>query len=223
MAERRFIAIAGNIGAGKSSLLEFLTSSYDVAPFYEPNEANPYLEDFYGDMKRWAFQSQLFFLASKFRVHQEADRTPGVVIQDRTIFEDAEIFATALHQMRMIDRRDWETYWSFYQTILRAIQPPDLMIYLRCSMRTLRKRIRLRGRPMEQDIPLSYLKRLERLYEAWIADYDLGEVLILDSDRLDFVSDLIDRQDVRSRIEALLPTALKRNHARRAAGGPTGR
>jgi deoxyadenosine/deoxycytidine kinase len=216
MAERKFIAIAGNIGAGKSSLLDFLTSSYDVAPFYEPNEANPYLEDFYGDMKRWAFPSQLFFLASKFRVHQEADRTPGVVIQDRTIFEDAEIFATALHQMRKIDRRDWETYWSFYQTILRAIQPPDLMIYLRCSMRTLRKRIRLRGRPMEQAIPLSYLKRLERLYEAWIADYDLGEVLILDSDRLDFISDLVDRQDVRSRIEALLPSALKRNHARRA-------
>jgi deoxyadenosine/deoxycytidine kinase len=223
MAERKFIAIAGNIGAGKSSLLDFLTSSYDVAPFYEPNEANPYLEDFYGDMKRWAFPSQLFFLASKFRVHQEADRTPGVVIQDRTIFEDAEIFATALHQMRKIDRRDWETYWAVYQTILRAIQPPDLMIYLRCSMRTLRKRIRLRGRPMEQAIPLSYLKRLERLYEAWIADYDLGEVLILDSDRLDFISDLVDRQDVRSRIEALLPSALKRNHARRAVTAPGGR
>lgn len=216
MAERRFIAIAGNIGAGKSSLLEFLTASYDVAPFYEPNETNPYLEDFYRDMKRWAFPSQLFFLASKFRVHQEADRTPGVVIQDRTIFEDAEIFATALHQMRKIDERDWATYWSFYQTILRAIQPPDLMIYLRCSMRTLRKRISLRGRPMEQDIPLAYLKRLERLYEAWIDGYDRGEVLVLDSDRLDFVSDLVDRQDVRARIEALLPTALKRNHRRRA-------
>lgn len=216
MAERKFIAIAGNIGAGKSSLLEFLTASYDVAPFYEPNEANPYLEDFYRDMKRWAFPSQLFFLASKFRVHQEADRTPGVVIQDRTIFEDAEIFATALRQMRKIDKRDWETYWSFYQTILRAIQPPDLMIYLRCSMRTLRKRISLRGRPMEQDIPLAYLKRLERLYEAWIDGYDHGEVLVLDSERLDFVSDLVDRQDVRGRIEALLPTALKRNHRRRA-------
>ena len=217
MPKRKFIAIAGNIGAGKSSLLEFLTRSYDVAPFYEPNEANPYLEDFYGDMKRWAFQSQLFFLANKFRIHQEADRTAGVVIQDRTIFEDAEIFATALRQMRKIDTRDWETYWSFYQTILRAIQPPDLMIYLRCSIRTLRKRIRLRGRAMEQDIPLAYLKRLDRLYESWIADYDLGEVLILDSDRLDFVSDLIDRQDVRSRVEALLPTSLKRNHARRKA------
>ena len=215
MAERKFIAIAGNIGAGKSSLLQFLTSSYDVAPFYEPNDANPYLQDFYRDMRRWAFQSQLFFLSSKFRIHQEADRTPGVVIQDRTIFEDAEIFATALHQMRKIDSRDWDTYWAFYQAILGAIKPPDLMIYLRCSMRTLRRRIRLRGRPMEQDIPLSYLKRLERLYEAWIARYDLGEVLVLDSDRLDFVSDLVDRQDVRNRIEALMPAALRRSGNRR--------
>jgi deoxyadenosine/deoxycytidine kinase len=214
MAERKFIAIAGNIGAGKSSLLEFLTSTFDVAPFYEPNESNPYLEDFYGDMKRWAFQSQLFFLSSKFRIHQAADRLPGVVIQDRTIFEDAEIFATALHQMRKIDKRDWDTYWAFYQTILTAIKPPDLMIYLRCSMRTLRRRIRLRGRAMEQDIPLSYLKRLERLYEDWIARYTLGDVLILDSERLDFVSDLVDRQDVRARIEALLPSTLRRSSKR---------
>lgn len=214
MAERKFIAIAGNIGAGKSSLLEFLTSTYDVQPFYEPNEANPYLEDFYRDMRRWAFSSQLFFLSNKFRIHQQADRAPGVVIQDRTIFEDAEIFATALRQMRKIDARDWETYWSFYQTILAAIRPPDLMIYLHCSIRTLRKRIRLRGRAMEQDIPLPYLRRLQRLYQDWIERYDLGEVLVLDSERLDFVSDLVDRQDVRSRIEALLPRALRRSGAR---------
>jgi len=208
---RKFIAIAGNIGAGKSSLLDFLTSTYDVAPFYEPNDSNPYLEDFYRDMRRWAFQSQLFFLSNKFRIHQQADRTPGVVIQDRTIFEDAEIFATALHQMRKIDRRDWETYWAFYQSILEAIQPPDLMIYLRCPMRTLRRRIRLRGRAMEQAISLSYLKRLEKLYEEWIANYDLGEVLVLDTDRLDYVSDLVDRQDVRQRVESLLPRSLLRN------------
>ena len=212
---RKFIAIAGNIGAGKSSLLEFLTSTYDVAPFYEPNDDNPYLADFYRDMRRWAFQSQLFFLSNKFRIHQEADRTPGVVIQDRTIFEDAEIFATALHRMRKIDKRDWNTYWSFYQTILEAIQPPDLMIYLRCPVRTIRRRIKLRGRKMEQDILLSYLKRLDRLYEDWIANYDLGEVLILDSDRLDFVSDLVDRQDVRERVEKLLPATLERSGGQR--------
>lgn len=207
---RRFIAIAGNIGAGKSSLLDFLTATYHVAPFYEPNDLNPYLGDFYADMRRWAFHSQMFFLGNKFRIHQEADRTPGVVIQDRTIFEDAEIFATALHRMGKIDDRDWATYWSFYQSILAAIQPPDLMIYLRCPIRTIRRRIRLRGRAMEQDIPLSYLKRLEGLYEEWIAGYDLGEVLVLDTHRLDFVSDLIDRHDVRRRIEALLPSTLKR-------------
>jgi len=215
MAERKFIAIAGNIGAGKSSLLDFLTSSYDVLPFYEPNDANPYLPDFYRDMRRWAFSSQMFFLASKFRIHQQADRASGVVIQDRTIFEDAEIFATALYQMRKIDQRDWNTYWIFYQSILEAIRPPDLMIYLRCSMRTLRRRIRLRGRAMEQAIPLSYLKRLERLYEAWIDNYRLGDVLVLDSDRLDFVSDLVDRQDVRNRIEAVMPAALQRSRTRR--------
>jgi deoxyadenosine/deoxycytidine kinase len=113
--------------------------------------------------------------------------------------------------MRKIDRRDWETYWAFYQSILEAIQPPDLMIYLRCPVRTIRKRIKLRGRKMEQDIPLSYLKRLEGLYENWIKNYTLGEVLVLDSDRLDFISDLIDRQDVRSRIEGLLPTTLIRS------------
>jgi deoxyadenosine/deoxycytidine kinase len=203
--QRRFIAVAGNIGAGKSSLVDFLTATYDVAPFYEPNDENPYLEDFYSDMRAWAFHSQMFFLSNKFRIHQEADRTPGVVIQDRTIFEDAEIFATALHRMRKIDARDWATYWSFYQSILQAIQPPDLMIYLRCPIRTIRRRIRLRGRKMEQDIPLSYLKRLEALYEDWIRNSDLGEGLVLDSHRLDFVSDLVDRQDVRERIERLLP------------------
>jgi len=208
MPQRKFIAIAGNIGAGKSSLLEFLSCTYQVAPFYEPNEANPYLPDFYRDMQRWAFQSQLFFLSNKFRIHQEADKVDGVVVQDRSIYEDAEIFATALHRMGMIDQRDWQTYQDFYQTITRAIQPPDLMIYLRCPVRVLRQRIRSRGRTMEQDIPLAYLKRLDQLYEEWLSRYRLSEVLVIDSGQLDYVSDLIDRQDLRERIEALLPAAL---------------
>ena len=209
-SERKFIAIAGNIGSGKSSLVQFLTSTYHVAPFYEPNEENPYLADFYGDMRRWAFHSQMFFLSSKFRIHLEADKTSGVVVQDRTIFEDAEIFATALYQMRMIDRRDWETYWEFYQTILGAIQPPDLLIYVRAPVRILRRRIKLRGRAMEQNIPLSYIKRLERLYEGWVGRYKDSEVLVLESDKLDYVADLIDRRDVRERVEALLPKTLVR-------------
>ena len=202
---RKAIAIAGNIGVGKSTLVEFLSRTYGISPYYEPSEDNPYLPDFYDDMRRWAFHSQLYFLSNKFRIHQELDRMPGLVVLDRTIFEDAEVFATALFEMRKIDKRDWQTYWDFYQTILAAIRPPDLMIYLRCSMRTLRKRIRLRGREMEQDMPLAYLKRLERLYEGWISSYDLGEVLILDTDNLDYIHDLVHRLDVMERIEGMLP------------------
>ena len=168
MDEQKIIGIAGNIGSGKTSLVEFLTQTYDITPFYEPNDNNPYLADFYKDMKSWAFHSQLYFLASKFKIHQQLEQTPGVVIQDRTVFEDVEIFATALHQMRKINKRDWQTYQSLYQGIQQAIKPPDLMIYLTCPMRTTRKRIKLRGRKMEQDMPLSYLKRLEKLYQNWI-------------------------------------------------------
>ena len=202
---KRTIAIAGNMGTGKSTLVEFLSRTYGVAPFYEPNDENPYLKDFYRDMRRWAFQSQVYFLSNKFRLHQELDRQPGVVALDRTIFEDAEVFATALHQMRKISTRDWETYRGLYESILDAIRPPDLMIYLRCSMRTLRQRIRLRGRAMEKDVPLSYLKRLERLYDAWIEAYDMSDVLVLETDDLDYVHDLVHRLDVMRRIEALLP------------------
>jgi deoxyadenosine/deoxycytidine kinase len=207
---KRSIAIAGNMGTGKSTLVDFLAKTYGVMPFYEPNDENPYLGDFYKDMKRWAFQSQLYFLSNKFRLHQELDRQPGVVALDRTIFEDAEIFATALHQMRKISKRDWATYQGIYAAILDAIKPPDLMIYLRCSMRTLRKRIRLRGRAMEQDVPLAYLKRLERLYEEWIASYEMSDVLVLETDKLDYIHDLVHRLDVMERIEAVLPDEIGR-------------
>jgi len=207
---KRSIAIAGNMGAGKSTLVDFLARTYGVVPFYEPNDENPYLADFYRDMKGWAFQSQLYFLANKFRLHQELDRQPGVVALDRTIFEDAEIFATALHQMRKISKRDWETYQSFYEAILDAIRPPDLMIYLRCSMRTLRQRIRLRGRAMERDVPHAYLKRLDRLYDKWIASYDMSDVLVLETDELDYIHDLVHRLDVMERIEAVLPQEVGR-------------
>ena len=210
VSARKFIAVAGNIGSGKSSLVQFLTSTYHVAPFYEPNDENPYLADFYADMRRWAFHSQMFFLSNKFRMHMEVDRAAGVVVLDRTIYEDAEIFATALYQMRKIDKRDWNTYRDFYETILATIQPPDLLIYVRAPIRTVRKRIKLRGRAMEQNIPLAYLKRLERLYEQWLERHSACEVLVLESDKLDYVSDLIDRQDVRERVEALLPSTLKR-------------
>jgi deoxyadenosine/deoxycytidine kinase len=196
------------MGSGKSTLVEFLSRTYGVTPFYEPNDENPYLADFYKDMKGWAFQSQLYFLSNKFQLHQELDRQPGVVALDRTIFEDAEIFATALFQMRKISKRDWQTYQSFYGAILDAIQPPDLMIYLRCSMRTLRQRIRLRGRKMEQDVPLPYLKRLDRLYEDGIGNYAMSDVLVLETDQLDYIHDLVHRLDVMQRIEAVLPAEI---------------
>ena len=202
---KRSIAIAGNMGSGKSTLVDFLSQNYDVEPFYEPNDENPYLADFYGDMKRWAFQSQLYFLSNKLLLHQVLDRQAGVVALDRTIFEDAEIFATALYQMRKISKRDWDTYQAFYAAILDAIQPPDLLIYLRCSMRTLRQRIKLRGRDMEQDVPLAYLQRLDRLYENWISSYKMSDVLVLETDKLDYINDLIHRLDVMQRIEAVLP------------------
>jgi len=204
------IAIAGNIGTGKSSLVEFLTRTYGIQPFYEPNDENPYLPDFYQDMNRWSFHSQLYFLSNKFRMHQQLEQLSGVVVLDRTIYEDAEIFATALHNMRNFTGRDWDTYWNFYQVILNAIRPPDLMIYLRCSMRTLRRRIRLRGRTMEQDIPLAYLKRLEGLYEQWLGSYQFGEVLVLETDKLDYINDMVDCLEVMERVEALLPATLKR-------------
>jgi len=143
-------------------------------------------------------------------MHQQLERVSGVVVLDRSIYEDAEIFATALHDMRNFTGRDWDTYWSFYQIIVDAIRPPDLMIYLRCSMRTLRKRIRLRGRAMEKDIPLSYLKRLERLYEQWVASYEYSEILVLETDKLDYINDMVDCLDVMERVEALLPATLTR-------------
>lgn len=201
VASRKFIAIAGNIGAGKTELTEFLCRRYGLKPFYEPNDRNPYLADFYADMGTWAYRSQLFFLTHKFRLHLALQDEPGAVIQDRTIYEDAEIFARNLYRQRLIEKRDFETYWELYQSIRRALRPPDLMIELRCPVRTLRQRIRARGRSFEQAIPAGYLRRLNRLYEDWFARYDLSPVLILETDKLDYLTDLVDRVDLFERIE----------------------
>ena len=204
MATQKFIAIAGNIGAGKTELTEFLCKRYGLKPFYEPNDQNPYLEDFYADMKTWAYRSQLFFLTHKFRLHLSLQGEPGAVVQDRTIYEDAEIFARNLYRQRLIEKRDFETYWELYQSIGRALRPPDLMIQLRCPVRTLRQRIRARGRSFEQDIPAAYLRRLNLLYEDWYARYDLSPVLRLEIDKLDYLTDLVDRVDLLDRIEHYL-------------------
>jgi len=203
-AGKRFIAVAGNIGAGKTELTRFLCRRYDITPFFEPNEQNPYLADFYKDMKTWAYRSQLFFLTHKFRLQLELQDEPGTVVQDRTIYEDAEIFAKNLYRQRFIDARDYRTYQALYRSIAKALRPPDLMIQLSCPVRTLRKRISLRGREMEQDIPVAYLSRLNRLYEDWFKRYDLSPVLRLETDRLDWLTDLVDRVDLFRRIERYL-------------------
>ncbi len=201
MAGRKFIAIAGNIGAGKTELTSFLCKRYGVRPFYEPNDQNPYLTDFYHDMKTWAFRSQVFFLTHKFRLHRELEREPGTALQDRTIYEDAEIFAKNLHKQRFIDARDWKTYWELYETVSASLRPPDLMIYLRCPVKTLKQRIKLRGRKMEQDIPTTYLSRLNALYEDWFKRYTMSPVLVLPTDTLDYLTNLVDRADLFRQVE----------------------
>jgi len=198
---QKFIAIAGNIGAGKTELTAFLCKKYGLKPFYEPNDQNPYLADFYKDMKTWAFRSQLFFLTHKFKLHRELEKASGTSLQDRTIYEDAEIFAKNLFRQRFIDKRDWATYWELYENIARALKPPDLMIYLRCPVKTLKQRIRLRGRKMEQDIPTAYLNRLNALYEDWFTRYDMSPVLVLPTDTLDYLTNLVDRVDLFRQIE----------------------
>ena len=201
MSGQKFIAIAGNIGAGKTELTAFLCRKYGLQPFFEPNDQNPYLADFYKDMKTWAFRSQVFFLTHKFRLHRELEKQSGTSIQDRTIYEDAEIFAKNAFLQRNIDKRDWKTYWELYETVAAALKPPDLMIYLRCPVKTLKQRIRLRGRKMEQDIPTRYLNRLNGLYEDWFTRYKMSPVLVLPTDTLDYLTNLVDRVDLFRQIE----------------------
>lgn len=207
LGPRRFIAVAGNIGAGKSTLVDFLSRQYGLRPYFEPNETNPYLKDFYGDMKAWAFHSQLYFLSAKLRLHQALANVEDAVIQDRTIYEDAEIFAENLYRQRKMSKRDYETYRGLYEAIIRELRPPTLMIYLKCGVGTLRKRIALRGRPEEQAIPRTYLVRLQALYDEWFERYDLSETLVVDTDELDYLSDLIHRLDLFERIEAAVKGA----------------
>ena len=189
------------MGAGKTELVNFLCRRYELKPFFEPNEGNPYLKDFYADMRGWAFHSQVYFLTHKFRLHRQLEAEAGTVVQDRTIYEDAEIFARNLHLTRKITGRDWKTYQELYQVVSSSLRPPDIMIYLRASVRTIRKRIRARGRPEEQEIPTRYLTRLNGLYEDWFQRYDLSEVVTLESDRLDYLQDMEDRLELFERIE----------------------
>ena len=186
---KKFIAIAGNMGAGKTSMVTFLQQTYGFEPIYEPFMDNPYLDDFYKDMRTWAFHSQLYFITHKFRLHRELNCSSCTAVMDRTIYEDAEIFARNLARGRYMSRRDWATYQELYRTMLEALQPPDLLIYLRCTPRAIRRRIKHRGRASEQAIPYRYIRRLNDLYEDWIGRYDQSPVLVWDSDHDDYVQD----------------------------------
>jgi len=183
-----FVAVAGNIGVGKTSLTRLLSERLGWQPFYEAVSDNPYLADFYQDMRAWAFHSQIFFLSRRLRYHHQLLSQPGSVIQDRSVYEDAEVFARNLYQQGQISERDWRSYRELYEVLVSFLSPPDLVIYLRASVPTLLARIALRGRTFEREISADYLARLNTLYETWIQNFRLCPVLTIPADQLDFVS-----------------------------------
>ncbi len=185
---KAFIAVAGNIGSGKSSLTRLLCEHFHWTPFFESVEDNPYLSDFYADMDRWSFHLQVYFLSNRFRSHKAIAEGPESVVLDRVIYEDAEIFARNLFEIGKMDRRDYENYRALYGVMTEYLRPPDLLIYLRANVDTLLRQISLRGRSFEQSIPREYLEQLNRHYEAWITRYALGPLLVVESDALDFVN-----------------------------------
>lgn len=184
----KFIAVAGNIGVGKSTLVNLLCNRLGFTPVFEPVVENPYLADFYQDMHAWAFHSQLFFLTQRLRLHRQLLKQNGSVMQDRSVYEDAEIFARNLYVQGAISARDFNTYQSLYQVLVDFLPPPDLVIYLRASVDTLQQRIATRNRPYEQSISVDYLSRLNTLYEDWFNHFMLCPVLVVPADNLDYVA-----------------------------------
>lgn len=184
---KTFIAVAGNVGVGKSTLTRLLSDYMGWEPFYEAVDDNPYLADFYQDMRSWSFHSQIFFLAKRLSHHRQIIERPGTVIQDRTVYEDAEIFARNLLRQELMSERDWRSYWDLYQTVITILPPPDLVIYLQASVPVLEERIRQRGRDYEQGISADYLKQLNALYESWMDNFTLCPVLTVPTDTLNFI------------------------------------
>jgi deoxyadenosine/deoxycytidine kinase len=184
---KRFVAIAGNIGVGKSTLTALLSERLGWEPFLEAVNDNPYLADFYADMQRWSFHSQIFFLSRRLRHHWQLLQRANSVVQDRTVYEDAEIFARNLHRQGLMDERDYGSYCELYEVVTTVLPPPDLIVYLMASVPTLQERIHRRGRSYERDIPAVYLEQLNELYEEWITGFSLCPVLSVPSDDLDFV------------------------------------
>ncbi len=201
---KKYLVLAGNIGAGKSSLVGLLAERLGYRPYYEPVAENPYLADFYGDMRRWAFHSQVFFLSHRTRMHRALMDDPWSVVQDRSLYEDAEVFARNLYQQGNMSGQDWETYRELYRTVSSLLPPPDLVVYIRCSVETLRRRIALRGRGFEAEIPEDYLAGLNRLYESWIEGFELAPVLVVPGDRLDFVAESRDLASIVCTVERRL-------------------
>lgn len=183
----KFIAVAGNIGVGKSTLTAMLSERLSWEPFYEAVDDNPYLADFYQDMRQWSFHSQVFFLSRRLRHHRAILDRPGMVVQDRSVYEDAEIFAENLYRQGHMTERDYHTYRELYEAMGLFLPPPDLVVYLRASVPTLLKRIRKRGRDFERKVSAEYLQQLNQLYEEWTERFSLCPVLTVPSDNLDFV------------------------------------
>ncbi len=198
------IAVAGNIGSGKTTLARLLAKQYGWEPHYEDVDDNPYLNDFYDDMQRWSFNLQIYFLNSRFNQVLKIRKSGKTIIQDRTIYEDAHIFAPNLHSMGLMTSRDFENYVSLFNLMSNMVEPPDLLIYLKASVPTLVRQIQKRGRDFENTIRIDYLTRLNDRYDAWIEGYKLGKLLIIDVNSLDFESNPSDLSQVISKIDAEL-------------------
>jgi len=196
------IAVAGNIGSGKTSLTELLAHHFKWDAHFEDADENPYLADFYEDMTRWSFNLQIYFLKSRFSSIQQIRQAEKTVIQDRTIYEDAYIFAPNLFDMGLMSRRDFENYETLFEVMNSMVQPPDLLIYLRASIPTLVEQIQIRGREYENNIRLDYLKRLNERYEAWIDKYTNGKLLIIDANEIDFIKNKTDLSMIIDKVNA---------------------